>query len=56
MKSGDCYGGPYYTRLVEVVDENGNHIGHQEIILKRSKETVGQDVLGVKFVTISSKG
>lgn len=54
LKSGDCYDTPYYTRLVEVVDESGVVIGHQEIMLKRSEETLNQDVLDVQIlVTLS---
>ena len=54
LKSGDCYDTPYYTRLVEVVDESGVVIGHQEIMLKRSDETLGKDVLDVQIqVTLS---
>lgn len=45
-KSGDCYDTPYYTRLVEVVDEHGDLVGHQEIMLKRSEETRDVDILG----------
>lgn len=50
VKSGDCYDTPYYTRLVEVVDERGNVIGHQEIMLKRSLDTVNEDVLKGQLV------
>lgn len=45
MKSGDCYDAPYYSRPVEVVDENGKVVGHVYVNMKRSGETVGQDVL-----------
>lgn len=45
LKSGDCYDTPYYTRLVEVVDEDGNLVGHQEVMLKRSEATLKQDLL-----------
>ena len=41
LKSGDCYDTPYYTRLVEVVDETGALVGHQEIMLKRSDTSSG---------------
>jgi len=50
IKSGDCYDTPYYTRLVEVVDESGDLVGHQEIMLKRSKATLKQDLLDGQFV------
>jgi len=35
VKSGDCYDAPYFTRLVEVVDDSG-HVGYMEIMLKRT--------------------
>lgn len=50
MKSGDCYDGPYYTRLVEVVDHMGKHIGYQEVMLKRSDDTLHLDRLPGHFV------
>ena len=50
IKSGDCYDTPYYGRLVEVVDEEGNHVGHMEVWLKRSPETVGLDLLKGRIV------
>lgn len=50
LKSGDCYDTPYYTRLVEVVDESGKLIGHQEVMLKRSEETLNKDVLDAQIV------
>lgn len=46
VKSGDCYDTPYYTRLVEVVDMSGKVIGHQEVMLKRSDDTLNQDIIG----------
>lgn len=49
VKSGDCYDTPYYTRLVEVVDETGNTVGYQEIMMKRSAETVASDVLSMRI-------
>lgn len=45
VKSGDCYDAPYYTRLVEVRDESGKLVGHQEIMLKRSESTLSRDIL-----------
>lgn len=50
VKSGDCYDTPYYTRLVEVVDEQGKVIGHQHVMVQRSEETFNQDVLDYKIV------
>lgn len=46
IKSGDCFDAPYYTRLVEVVDKNGKTIGHQEVMLKRGKDTLNDPVIG----------
>lgn len=45
MKSGDCYDTPYYSKPVEVVDESGNVVGYVYVNMKRSGETVDQDVL-----------
>ncbi|QQG46167.1 MAG: hypothetical protein HYY55_04405 [Candidatus Niyogibacteria bacterium] len=45
LKSGDAYDTPYYMKVIELVDEEGNVIGHQEIALKRSPETAGLDLL-----------
>lgn len=50
IKSGDCYDTPYYTRLVEVVSDQGEHIGYQEVMLKRSEETLHKDVLDAQIV------
>jgi hypothetical protein len=50
IKSGDCYDTPYYTRLVEVVSDQGEHIGYQEVMLKRSDETLKKDVLDAQIV------
>jgi hypothetical protein len=44
--SGDCFDSPYYTRLVEVVDKQGNVIGHQEVMVKRSSKTLNSDCIG----------
>jgi hypothetical protein len=44
-KSGDCYDTPFYTRLVNVVDESGKKIGTMEVQLKRSEETLNKDIL-----------
>ncbi|MBI2625396.1 MAG: hypothetical protein HYW70_03645 [Candidatus Nealsonbacteria bacterium] len=55
LKSGDCYDAPYYTRLVEVVDENGTHVGHQEIMLKREDATLKKDILDGKIVLKKKK-
>lgn len=50
IKSGDCYDTPYYTRLVEVVDKAGKHIGYQEVMLKRDESTLFADKLAGKIV------
>lgn len=55
LKSGDCYDTPYYTKLVEVVDEDGRHIGHQEIMVKRSDDTRTTDILKGQVVLRSAK-
>lgn len=50
LKSGDCYDTPYYTRLIEVVDENNASVGHQEIMLKRDDTTLQKDLLDMRIV------
>lgn len=45
VKSGDCYDTPYYTKLVEIIDEGGKVIGHQEVMIKRENDN-GKDILG----------
>ncbi len=50
IKSGDCYDTPFYTRLVELVDENGKVIGHTDIYLKRDPSTLDKDVIGLQLV------
>lgn len=56
IKSGDCYNTPYYTRLIEVRDENEKLIGYMEVMLKRDQSTVHQDSLDeVIYVTFPNK-
>jgi hypothetical protein len=50
VKSGDCYDTPYYTRLVEVVNREGKHVGYQHIMLKRDPSTLDLDVLPNKII------
>lgn len=50
LKSGDCYDTPYYTRLIEVIDGDRNHVGYQEVMLKRSEQTLGKDVLDYRIM------
>ncbi len=50
VKSGDCYDTPYYTRLIEIVDQRGDHIGYQEVMVKRSDATLKEDVLATILV------
>lgn len=46
VKSGDCYDAPFYTRLIEVVDKDGKHVGYQEVMLKRGEDTLNKDIIG----------
>jgi hypothetical protein len=55
VKSGDCFDTPYYTRLVEVQDSYGKTVGHMEILLKRSLETLGVDVLPSNLLVLIPK-
>jgi hypothetical protein len=50
VKSGDCYDTPYYSRLMEVLDGEGRHIGYMDVYLKRREDTVNLDVLPLKLV------
>lgn len=49
-KSGDCYDTPYYTRLVDIVDNAGTKIGTIEVQLKRTDSTLNIDKLPLKMV------
>lgn len=56
IKSGDCYDTPFYGRLIEVIDEeSGKLIGYMEPWLKRSEETLHQDVLDWQIVVKKKK-
>jgi len=44
-KSGDCYDTPYYSRVVNYVDEHGNVVGSGYLNMPRSLATLGQDEL-----------
>lgn len=50
LKSGHCYFTPYYNRVVEVIDEGSNHVGHMEVMLKRSDDTLSKDILDFQLV------
>lgn len=51
VKSGDCYDTPYLTKLIEIVDQHGNVIGHQEVMIKREDDN-GLDVFGGKSIVV----
>jgi len=55
VKSGDCYDTPYLTKLIEVIDQNGDVIGHQEVMIKREDDN-GLDVFGGTRIQIYSEG
>lgn len=50
LKSGDCYDTPYYSRVVEVVDEDSRLVGHLYVALKRDESTLNVDLLPYQFV------
>lgn len=56
IKSGDCYDTPYYNKPVELVDEDGNHVGHVYVDLKRSESTLYLDVLPGRLVLHTDGG
>jgi hypothetical protein len=55
IKSGDCFDAPYYTKLVEVVSEDGEHIGYVPVSMKRSEKTVALDKLDSVLVLRSGE-
>jgi hypothetical protein len=46
IDNGDCYDTPYYTKLVEVYDQQNQPCGYAEIMVKRSDSTLGKRVIG----------
>ena len=55
VKNGDCYDTPYYTKLIEVIDSDGHHVGYQEVMVKRSHFTVGFDTIPYCQIVASKK-
>ena len=51
VKSGDCYDTPYYTKLVEIIDQIGKVVGYQEVMIKKEDDN-GQDILGKMQIMI----
>jgi hypothetical protein len=49
-KSGDCYDGPYYNRVMDVMTKDGKTIGSIMVNMARSDETLNIDVLPNKLV------
>jgi len=52
VKSGDCYDTPYYTKLFEVVDNHGKHIGYTEVMVAKDDESIKKDVMGKVIVNV----
>lgn len=50
VKSGDCYDTPFYTKLIELVDESGKHVCYTDGYFERSEETVNEDVVPYQIV------
>lgn len=55
VKSGDCYDTPYLTKLIEVLDQAGNLVGYQEVMIERKNDN-GLDIFGEKSITVYGKG
>ncbi len=55
LKSGDAYDTPFCMKVIELVDEDGKVVGHQEVALKRSPETVELDLLPWQIVVRKKK-
>jgi hypothetical protein len=50
LKSGDCYDTPFFTKLIEVVDEEGNTIGYTDLYLKNDGKNYKLDKLPYKII------
>lgn len=50
VKSGDCYDTPYHTKLIEIVDQDGIHVGYQEVMIEH-KDDNGKDIFGKLIIT-----
>lgn len=50
LKSGDCYDTPFFTKLIEVVDEEGKSIGYTDLYLKNDGKNYKLDKLPNKIV------
>ena len=55
LKSGDCYDTPYYSRIIELVDEDGGHVGYQDVMMQRSESTLHLDLLNFQIVVRKKK-
>jgi len=51
VKSGDCYNTPYLTKIIEIIDQDDNHVGYQEVMIER-KDDNGLDVFGEKNIIV----
>ena len=50
LKSGDCYDTPYFTKLIEVVDETGKLVGYTDLYLKNDGENYKLDKVPNKII------
>lgn len=50
LKSGDCYDTPYFNKVVEVVDENDNVVGHTYIELFNDGKNVKLDKMPYRLI------
>ncbi len=50
LKSGDCYNTPYFNKVVEIVDEEGNVVGHTYIELKNDGNNLYLDKMPFQLV------
>ncbi|MEK9175417.1 MAG: hypothetical protein AAB795_02365 [Patescibacteria group bacterium] len=55
VKSGDCYDTPFYTKLIELVDESGKHVCYIDGYFERSDKTVNCDVVPYQIVVRKTK-
>lgn len=56
LKNGGCYNlTPYCNRVIELVTEDGTHVGYQEVMMKQSELTRQYDLLPVQIVVKTKK-
>jgi len=55
IKNGDCYNTPYYSKPVEVVNQQGDNVGYIYVNMKRTPQTVVCNVFPDGKVVLTNK-